>query len=123
MGDEQVAKKNALRQATPIAREWFQALDSDSSGFVTIEEIKKHIEDGNQLPGVLAELLSTNDIVELFETIDDGDGCLAEAEFVEGLIESAMSDIPVELAQILKLLRSQRHAIRKISSALSRDGS
>lgn len=114
-------RKRRVREAAPVARELFKVLDQDGSGIVTIEEVRDVLTNGVvKIPASLRRLMQAEDAVELFEVCDDGDGEMDEAEFVEGILKAALHDGHGELFAMNKMLRSQKHQLRRLEQFLVR---
>lgn len=109
--------KKRVKQMAPAIKTAFQALDDNGNGILTRDEIKVK---QTELPDALLELLGPNSIMELFEMLDeDGSGEVPESEFVEGLLRSATSDVPMENQQMLKLMRINRRKIETCQQGLT----
>lgn len=106
---ERLQLKNKVKGALPAMVEIFRVLDKDHSGHISREEIE-HVP-LDILPGKLLESISISSMADLFELLDvDGTGSLTQGEFVEGLLNLALLDVPVWTLQSLRLLGSLRDA-------------
>merc|ERR1719223_2251117 len=77
-------------------------MDDDGSGTISQREIMRA---AVNLPPGLAEIVKPNEVLEFFEALDvDSSGELEEQEFVDGVVNLAMSDMPIATHQMLKLL-------------------
>lgn len=100
---ERLQLKNKAKAALPAMIEIFKVLDKDHSGFISREEIE-HVP-LDILPGKLLESISIPSMADLFELLDvDGTGSLTQAEFVEGLLNLVLLDVPIWTIQSLRLL-------------------
>jgi len=106
---ERLQLKNKVKGALPAMVEIFRVLDKDHSGHISREEIE-HVP-LDILPGKLLESISISSMADLFELLDvDCTGSLTQGEFVEGLLNLALLDVPVWTLQSLRLLGSLRDA-------------
>eukprot|EP00933_Yihiella_yeosuensis_P022859 TRINITY_DN1790_c3_g1_i1.p1 TRINITY_DN1790_c3_g1~~TRINITY_DN1790_c3_g1_i1.p1 ORF type:complete len:596 (+),score=89.61 TRINITY_DN1790_c3_g1_i1:214-2001(+) len=108
--EEQEMIKARLR-ATVVPRfmTLFSALDSDDDGMITLEEMRRI--PMHALPPVVFQKAAVGNMEDLFKILDiDGTGEISQEEFLEGIIEIAVLDIPGPSMQILKHLRFLRHS-------------
>ncbi|OLP94416.1 hypothetical protein AK812_SmicGene23571 [Symbiodinium microadriaticum] len=111
---ERLNLKHKIKEALPTLLETFEDLDEDGSGYISRDEIEGV--PVTVLPPKLLENVSIDSMVDLFELLDvDGGGQLTQHEFVEGLLNLVLMDVPISTIQSLRLLRS----IKFISSQLS----
>lgn len=109
--------KKTVKTLAPSIREAFRALDENGNGIVTREEIISKQDE--LLPEALINLLGPNSVMELFEMLDeDGSGEVHEDEFIEGLLKSATSEVPIESQQMLKLMRINCRKIDKCQESM-----
>jgi len=109
--EHQDQAKRVIRSLAPEIREAFRRVDTDGSGCLTQKEI---VNFASGLPEPLLKILRPGNMVELFESLDeDGSGEVGELEFIDGILEAALSELPFEVQQQLKLLRIM---LRKLSS-------
>ena len=72
------------------------------------------------LPPKVLQALCADTWEELFEYLDvDGTGTLSQAEFVEGLLNLCLLDMPIATVQTLKLLQLIRAHIVNIGDRLA----
>ncbi|CAE7879495.1 SCN1A [Symbiodinium microadriaticum] len=110
--------KAKVREAMPTLINIFQTLDKDNSGNVTQEELR-HVP-VDVLPPKVLQALCADTWEELFEYLDvDGTGTLSQAEFVEGLLNLCLLDMPIATVQTLKLLQLIRAHIVNIGDRLA----
>ncbi|CAJ1404237.1 unnamed protein product [Effrenium voratum] len=100
---ERLQLKHKIKGALPTLLEIFHLLDKDFSGSISREEIE-HVPI-DILPAKLLDSVSIGSMVDLFELLDvDGSGKLSQAEFVEGLLNLVLLDVPIWTIQTLRLL-------------------
>lgn len=107
---ERVMLKKKLNTLTPLIREHFALLDWDNDGYLDRDEIMEDV----AVPVELMKILNpdTDAMMTLFDILDtDDSGKVDEEEFVEGVLHMAMTDVPVETQQIMKLMRLQRRKL------------
>lgn len=101
---EQVQRRRHMRSLYPDLKNAFRKIDKSGDGNVSLDEIKAAATD---LPEAIRPFIKDKDIVEIFELLDiDGSGEIGEREFVEGILQLTMSDIPIETFQMLRYLRN-----------------
>eukprot|EP00439_Symbiodinium_sp_Y106_P060048 s4149_g8.t2 len=82
----------------------FESLDVNQDGTVSLEEFMQMSVD--VFPQELFDNSSVSSLQELFEILDiSGKGFLSQSEFVEGLLNMFLLDVPIHTIQILRLLR------------------
>ncbi|CAE7774492.1 Catsper1 [Symbiodinium sp. CCMP2592] len=109
--------KAKVREAMPTLVRIFQTLDKDNSGNVTQEELR-HVP-VDVLPPKVLQAVCADSWEELFEYLDvDGTGTLSQAEFVEGLLNLCLLDMPIATVQTLKLLQVIRVHIANIGDRI-----
>eukprot|EP00435_Cladocopium_sp_Y103_P064196 s107_g25.t2 len=104
-------KKDRLRlemkRSIPVLMQLFHELDVDKSGKISLDEVKQF--DISILPPVLKENVSADNMADLFGVLDvDGSGELDMKEFVGGLLQLWLMDVPITTLQILKFSRMNR---------------
>lgn len=111
-----------LRSLTPQIRKIFRQLDKDGSGSVTKQEVMEALGkyDGQiNVPPTLRDIFFSDSVMELFDLLDaDYSGQIDEDEFVGGVIQMAMTDIPLETRQILKIQRFNTKKIEHIETMI-----
>ncbi|CAK9090100.1 Sodium channel protein type 4 subunit alpha A (Voltage-gated sodium channel subunit alpha Nav1.4a) [Durusdinium trenchii] len=114
---ERLKTKQKIKAALPALLDIFQKLDTDESGCITREEIENVSLD--MLPPKLLETVSVDSMSDLFDLLDvDGGGQLTQSEFVEGLLNLVLLDVPIWTLQSLKLLRLIRNVTTQIDEDL-----
>lgn len=104
---ERVMLKQKLNTLTPLIRTHFALLDWDNDGYLDRDEIAEEVPVPIELMNILNP--DTDAMMVLFDILDtDDSGKVDEEEFVEGVLHMAMTDVPVETQQMMKLLRLQR---------------
>merc|ERR1719329_652328 len=116
---ERVHRHALLRKLVPDIHKAFHQMDDDGSGTITRREIMRA---AGKLPPGLAEIVKPNEVLEFFEALDvDSSGELEEQEFVDGVVNLAMSDMPIATHQMLKLLRVIQSRVAKLEKAATLD--
>jgi len=111
---EQYAK---LKNALGTLEQLFSEMDADGDGSLTLAEIERVPID--VIPQEFLDNSSVGSMVEVFQILDvDGVGELSQKEFVEGLMNLLMQDVPVETVQTLRLVRSIDGAMKDIAMAV-----
>lgn len=112
--EEKATLKAQLQHALPSLLELFQKLDEDGSGMLTEEELAKVHQD--ILPPRILQSAFAEDMSDLFHYLDvDGTGTLSQSEFIEGLLNLCLLDLPLSTVQSLKLLRLIREEVLYIA--------
>ncbi|CAK9096170.1 Sodium channel protein type 4 subunit alpha A (Voltage-gated sodium channel subunit alpha Nav1.4a) [Durusdinium trenchii] len=113
--EERNSLKKQLQIALPSLIDLFHELDEDGSGMLTEEELSKVSAD--ILPPRILESSFAEDMGDLFHYLDvDGTGTLSQTEFIEGLLNLCLLELPLSTIQSLKLLRLIRHEVHAIST-------
>ena len=106
--DQELIIKQRIRAESAYAskmRQFFEKLDRHQSGFLTWKDFNAALQKP-ELRSWMATLdLETYDLVNLFHLIDDGDGQITVAEFLEGAIRLRGLAKSVDLAQVLNINR------------------
>lgn len=106
--DQELIIKQRIRAEAAYAskmRQFFEKLDTNHSGFLTWEDFNAALQQP-ELRSWMATLdLESYDLVNLFHLIDDGDGRITVAEFLEGAIRLRGLAKSVDLAQVLNTTR------------------
>ncbi|CAE7219480.1 cal-1 [Symbiodinium necroappetens] len=95
----------ALAQEKDARREFFDKLDTDSTGFLTWQEFSEVLRKPELRSWMATLELETYDLVNLFHMIDDGDGAITVAEFLDGAIRLRGVAKSLDLAQVLSTTR------------------
>lgn len=112
--EEKATLKSQLQHALPSLLELFQKLDEDGSGMLTEEELAKV--NADILPPRILQSAFAEDMSDLFHYLDvDGTGTLSQSEFIEGLLNLCLLDLPLSTVQSLKLLRLIRKEVLYIA--------
>jgi hypothetical protein len=105
------SRRKQMRQLVPRLREFFMQLDTDCDGFVTLQEV---IASDVDLPEDLATRFGSNTFLDLYEAIDgDRTGIVCKEDFVEGLAQLVLSEVPIET---VKLLHYGRHQLKNLQT-------
>lgn len=112
---ERLQLKKRIKEALPRLLQTFTELDTDGSGSLTLEEVQGvPIE---ILPAKMLETMSVDSMPELFELLDvDCSGQLDQREFIDGLLNLVLLDVPISTIQSLRLLRLLRTMVSKLDS-------
>jgi len=105
--EEQIRLTKEVKRILPHILQMFKSLDLDGNGLLRKEELAGiHLDD---LPMKVLEKVSVDGAQDLFDLLDiDGTGTLSQSEFLEGILEIATSDVPIQTVQMLKHLRAVR---------------
>merc|ERR1719329_1328281 len=121
LNDEEMIKAHRralLEDLRPQIHSAFKEIDSDSSGIINKEEIMRASE---HLPEILSKDIKPEQVLEFFETLDvDGSGEVEEQEFVDGVVQILLSEVPIETQQTMKLLRLIRVKVLDIEDGMTR---
>eukprot|EP00930_Biecheleria_cincta_P047483 TRINITY_DN32928_c0_g1_i1.p1 TRINITY_DN32928_c0_g1~~TRINITY_DN32928_c0_g1_i1.p1 ORF type:complete len:525 (+),score=84.85 TRINITY_DN32928_c0_g1_i1:65-1639(+) len=110
--------KLQLRDAMPRIVEMFEALDVDRSGEISRGEIENIPLD--ILPVRVRESVSVDSMLDLFALLDiDGTGSLSREEFVEGILNLFLLDVPVTTIQTLRLLRACNDKVTRVQEEVT----
>eukprot|EP00931_Biecheleriopsis_adriatica_P019401 TRINITY_DN13229_c1_g1_i1.p1 TRINITY_DN13229_c1_g1~~TRINITY_DN13229_c1_g1_i1.p1 ORF type:complete len:575 (+),score=119.80 TRINITY_DN13229_c1_g1_i1:99-1823(+) len=116
--DKEVAKHDMrlmVMNALPQLMDIFYENDTNHDGMLTSQELKNISND--VIPAEVFE--SIGSVEEVFEILDvTGDGTLTQVEFVEGLLNFFLTDVPIETVQTLKTLRHQTQELKYIKHQL-----
>merc|ERR1712107_315952 len=97
-------------------------LDVDGSGSVSKTELLTSIRDRGGVLGVpqpLQHIFKPEAVMNLFEFLDTSNsGEVDENDFVDGVVQMAMTEVPLESHQMLKLLKVNRRKVEHIQSML-----
>eukprot|EP00913_Durusdinium_trenchii_P034699 g32461.t1 len=86
----------------------------DGSGEVDLTEMVKFEEDG-LVPSHLLDRASVDSMADLFNTLDvDGSGKINRSEFIEGLLNIFLREVPVSTLQMLKMQRLLRDKVTHV---------
>mmetsp|Transcript_19940 Transcript_19940/g.46739 ORF Transcript_19940/g.46739 Transcript_19940/m.46739 type:complete len:573 (+) Transcript_19940:69-1787(+) len=115
--DREEEQKLALvttKQMLPEIVSLFDMVDADSSGEIVLEEMRE-FEAKRQVPPQILDRASVDSMTELFEILDvDNTGTVNREEFVEGLLNIFLREVPVSSLQMIKMLRLLRESISKV---------
>jgi len=114
---EKASKKARIKRMTPKLRQMFKSL-SQGDGVIQVEELV-HL-DIQDLPEDFHSIHDNDSMVEVFEMFDvDGSGEIEEEEFVDGLLNMALVETPVETMVMMKLLREQRMSLKGLNNSIT----
>jgi len=111
--EEKLQLKSKVKKALPVLLETFTILDVDKSGYITREEIE-HVS-VDVLPPKVLDNVSVDSMVDLFEMFDlDQTGKLEVEEFIGGLLNLILMDVPIWAIQAQRMLVATRTAVARI---------
>ncbi|CAE7268119.1 NaCP60E, partial [Symbiodinium pilosum] len=112
--EEQKLASIATKHMLPDIVNLFDAVDADSSGEIVIEEICRFERDG-LVPPELLDRASVDSMSELFQQLDvDSSGMVNREEFIEGLLDIFLREVPIYSLQMMKMLRLVRDGQSKM---------
>jgi hypothetical protein len=105
-------RRAKIKALNPVIRQFFRSLDTDHSGTIVRQEVLQIMQGGADIPMALSDLFKPESMGQLFEILDtDDSGEIDEEEFVNGVMQLAMTDVPIEARQTLKYLRALRRKV------------
>merc|ERR1719223_1198842 len=111
-------KRSRLANMKPVIRDLFQQLDTDSDGFITMQDI---VTGEHHFPPELFDKITTQGIIDLFSCMDDDhSGTIDSMEWEEHMMFLVLHDAPVETLQILHMLREQGKRLKDLSKRLTK---
>lgn len=115
--DDRIRSANTKTMLPEILK-LFDLADADGSGEIAIEEMRE-FESSGQIPDQLLDQASVGSMTELFNVLDvDKSGVVTREEFVEGLMDILLRDVPVSQMQQLKMLRLIKDSITDLESKM-----
>jgi len=104
---EAMYRMNQVRKLMPALTNLYRTLDATSDQSVELDEILNAIRTGIHIPPDLSGIVTEDRVLDLFDAFDmDGDAKLTEDEFVSGMCQVALSGVPIEMTQVLHMVRS-----------------
>jgi len=101
---EKMDLREKLRAQMPLLSQAFDEIDKDGSGTLSMEEMAMVPVD--LIPQELRAKSHVSSMQDVFEMLDvDGVGELTRQEFVDGLLNLFLHDVPLPAVQTLRLLR------------------
>ncbi|CAE7259091.1 scn4aa [Symbiodinium natans] len=108
-----------LKRAIPALIDVFRDLDTDKNGMLTYEELEG-VPMEDFVPGRLLESIHVETMADFFHYLDvDGSGNVSQTEFVEGLLNLCLQDVPIWTIQTLKLLRRIHEEVEHVHREIS----
>jgi len=112
--EDQEKLKTEVKKILPAILRIFRSLDLDGNGRLNKKELA-HVP-LETLPAKLLEKVSVDSVHELFDVLDvEGTGNLSQSEFLEGILEIATMDVPIQTIQILKQLHLVRNQLKDLA--------
>eukprot|EP00930_Biecheleria_cincta_P043292 TRINITY_DN29745_c0_g1_i1.p1 TRINITY_DN29745_c0_g1~~TRINITY_DN29745_c0_g1_i1.p1 ORF type:complete len:532 (+),score=92.80 TRINITY_DN29745_c0_g1_i1:50-1597(+) len=103
---ERHVQREAVKEAIPKLEKIFEDMDANEDGMLTLEEIENLPVD--IIPRELFDNSTVSCMKEVFEILDvewHGGGTVSKEQFVEGLLNMLLLDVPVHTVQTLQMLR------------------
>jgi len=117
--EEQKLQSIATKHMLPDIVNLFDSVDADRSGEIVIDEMRE-FERTSAVPYEMLDKASVDSMSDLFELLDvDGSGRINREEFIEGLLDIFLRDVPVYSLQIMKTLRLMRETQADIKSEIT----
>jgi len=105
---DKATERRKLRRLRPHISTAFTKIDVDSNGVLSREEVLKCHAD---LPPQLLKVVPKQSLAELFDILDlDNSEGITQSEFVEGVTQLVLSDVPFSSLQEIRLLKQIRKA-------------
>jgi len=105
--EEREHTRQKVLKSLPSIVKIFDDLDVDKSGTITLEEVENVSTD--LLPDFVKKSIKVDSMAELYELLDvDADGEMSLEEFLHGLLELWLMDLPIHTIQLLKMSRLTR---------------
>ena len=113
------ARRILKAQALPSLIDIFQELDSDGSGLLTHQEVDNVPLE--ILPPRVLDSVYVDSMRDIFDLLDVNEcGFLTQMEFVEGILNLCLLDMPVATMQNLKLLKIIHDQLVRIEHSVSK---
>ncbi|CAK9050558.1 unnamed protein product [Durusdinium trenchii] len=115
--EERLKLKKKVKNALPSLIEIFHQLDADHSGLITHDEVENV--PVSILPPRVLDSICVENMADIFDYLDvDGTGELTQMEFVEGLLNLCLLDMPISTIQCLKLLQLLRGGLGRMDEKM-----
>jgi len=112
--------RSKLKRMRPAFEELFKELDAatNGNGVLEIRAVVEAFKAGVEIPKEIRAYVNRSRLLDFFDLLDqNADGALTQTEFVDGLSCLVLSDVPVEMMQILHVLRSMRRGIALLTDS------
>jgi len=120
---EAMYKRKQIKQLVPALTDLYHTLDTSSDQYVEMDEIINAIREGIRIPMDLNGIVTEDRVVDLFDAFDmDCDGRLSEDEFVTGMCHVALANVPIEMTQVLHMVRSCNLQLWRMERRLCTEG-
>lgn len=107
---ETKARSDEMKSAVLQLLDIFTKLDINHNGALTRSELVKM--PANAIPRGLLDALAVEDLTDLFDVLDvDRTGEISQQEFVDGVLQMVVRDVPAETMRLMKLLQSVHRAV------------
>mmetsp|Transcript_36388 Transcript_36388/g.79576 ORF Transcript_36388/g.79576 Transcript_36388/m.79576 type:complete len:680 (+) Transcript_36388:56-2095(+) len=113
---ERMVLSQRRKELTPLIEKAFQEIDQDGSGVISKHEV---LTSYAAIPEEIRKLINPEVMADLFDGLDmDGSGTVDEHEFVTGILQMAVSDVPLETQQMLRLLRLMGRRVETLEDTI-----
>eukprot|EP00930_Biecheleria_cincta_P042693 TRINITY_DN29382_c0_g1_i1.p1 TRINITY_DN29382_c0_g1~~TRINITY_DN29382_c0_g1_i1.p1 ORF type:complete len:591 (-),score=105.69 TRINITY_DN29382_c0_g1_i1:159-1931(-) len=106
-------KKEKIKVAIPKLERLFAEMDTDNDGMLTLEEVD-HVP-VDVIPQEFFENSTVSCMQEVFKILDvdgHGEGTVSKEEFIGGLLQIILTDVPVETVHMLQMLKALEHSLQ-----------
>jgi len=111
--------KQKVKELVPKIEMVFNEIDTDSSGSIDVNEISRV--QPSHFPIELQDLLRTESLEELFLMLDvDQSGTVDKDEFVDGVLNLVLAEVPKEMLVVLKIVTLQHERSMQLERALNK---
>jgi len=115
--------RKKIEQFEPELIGIFQCIDHDTTGDIDMEELIHYDIDGydGEVSHEIRDLLKPENLADNYECFDaDGTGTVSMDEFVQGCLAILTKDVPIEITQLLQLVRNNGLALKKLQRSIER---
>merc|ERR1719491_1980777 len=108
--DQEAADNIKMRHATKVRSEltdMFKDLDEDQSGWLSKEEFLNCLDDLNFVRKMKMLDIDLEELPDIFEILDDGDGQVDQNEFITGMLQLQGLAMGAEMIKATALLGHQ----------------
>lgn len=119
---ERHLRRQKLTNLRPAIRQVFRMLDCDGSGSITKAEALEAVTcRGGVLgvPKIVQHIFKPDSIMELFDVLDSNQaGEIGEDDFVDSVMQMAMTEVPLESRQMLQAAKVIRRKVDHVQSMM-----